>query len=162
MYKKNHNTVAVGGHPNLTHCPSVPVSQCHGVLLSHCPDVSVSQCPSIPVSLCPGVIVSQYPSVPVTFGGQRNTQGGGRETHKGGTEKRIFFGIDRRTHKCSYRGAAHLKILSDNFVHHSILKFVWLICLYLYIWLESTRKYIPISRTSSNHVKSRDSPGLIF
>ena len=31
-----------------------------------------------------------------------------------------------------------------------------------YIWLESTRKYIPISRMSPNHVQSRRSPGLIF
>ena len=30
------------------------------------------------------------------------------------------------------------------------------------IWLESTRKYIPISRMSPNHVQSGSSPGLIF
>ena len=24
---KNHNTTTVGGHPNLTHCPSVSVSE---------------------------------------------------------------------------------------------------------------------------------------
>ena len=30
------------------------------------------------------------------------------------------------------------------------------------IWLESTRKYIPISRMSPNHVQSGHSPGLIF
>ena len=31
-----------------------------------------------------------------------------------------------------------------------------------YIWLESTRKYIPISRMSPNHVQSGRSPGFIF
>ena len=30
------------------------------------------------------------------------------------------------------------------------------------IWLESTRKYIPISWMSQNHVQSERSPGLIF
>ena len=30
------------------------------------------------------------------------------------------------------------------------------------IWLESARKYIPISRMSPNHVQSRGSLGLIF
>ena len=30
------------------------------------------------------------------------------------------------------------------------------------LWLESTRKYIPISRMSPNHVQSGRSPGVIF
>ena len=37
-----------------------------------------------------------------------------------------------------------------------------MILVYIDIWLESTRKYIPISRMSPNYVQSGRSPGQIF
>ena len=64
--EKNHNTVAVGGHPHPAHCSGVPVSKCPSVLVSQCFGVPVSRCPSVPVSQCPNVLVSWCPSVPMS------------------------------------------------------------------------------------------------
>ena len=108
---KNHNTVAVGGHPNPTHCHDVPVSYCPSILVSNCHGVPVSQCPSFPVSWCsrlllslclsvpvpqcPSVLVSRCPSVPVSWcpsnlgGTEKRTRGGRRNAHfSGRTDRR--------------------------------------------------------------------------
>ena len=58
-------------------------------------------------------------------------------------------------------------ILSYFRTHNYILAFWGLFIMPLasmltHIWLESPRKYIPISRMSPNHVQSGRSPGLIF
>ena len=45
---KNNNAIAVGWHPNPTHCPIVPVSRR--------PSYQVSQCPHFPVSWCPNIM----------------------------------------------------------------------------------------------------------
>ena len=60
LNKKNHNTVAVGGHQNPSHYPSV-LSWCPGVLLSQHPGIPVFQCPSVQGSRCPSVPMSRCP-----------------------------------------------------------------------------------------------------
>ena len=73
--KKNHNTVAVSGHPNPTHSPGVP----GGGIETHKGE--------------------GYKNV--QGWGHRNTQvRGDGETHKGGTEKRTRKGgMEKRTRK---------------------------------------------------------------
>ena len=149
-YHKNHNTVAVGGHPHLhpthylvllSHCSAVPVSQCHSVPMSMCPGVPMfrcqnvplshclgvpvsrcsgvplSWCPIVPVSRCPSVPESQYPGGPVTLGVREAHKSGGTEkrTRGGGTEKSTILGVTSctwRSHRSSYRGGAHLRIIN--------------------------------------------------
>ena len=63
---KNHNTVAVGGHPNPTHCPSF----------------TLVRCPSVLMSCCPGVWVSLYPGGTI----KTHKQGGTNKTHEQGKQ----------------------------------------------------------------------------
>ena len=119
----------VGGHPNPTHCPDVPLSRYPSFLLSWCPSAQVSrflvswflslpvsQCPGfleswclgVPVLKCPGVSVSLFTGFPVPG-------------HLGLTEKRTqrVFGTSVRRSSRSAFGRSTGNDVSGHYYRHS-------------------------------------------